>query len=282
MACGSCRSPPGATFSILPPWPTYYVSLCYSPEGDYLYFTRGEPNYLYASLYQVPALGGTPRKLLFDIDTGVGFSPDGRKIAFIRGVPEQRESALMSPMRTARTSGAWQCSRTRNGGLSSPRPGHRTASALPPAAGEAGSPPSRNLSRWRAKRRAAPSGRDPPFALGKEAWDIASPVAWFPDGKGFGGGSRSRSVREQTPDLDAVLPARRCGSAHQRPQQLRSVSLSADMGRRFCQSSRRPSPISGVSRLKIREAPSLSLRPVAPTGRPGRSRPALPNPSCSS
>ena len=35
-------------------------------------------------LYQMPVLGGTPRKLIRDIDTPISFSPDGTQFAFVR------------------------------------------------------------------------------------------------------------------------------------------------------------------------------------------------------
>jgi Tol biopolymer transport system component len=42
----------------------------------------------------VPALGGTPNKVLTDVDSPVTFSPDGKQIAFIRG-SSSGEKALM-------------------------------------------------------------------------------------------------------------------------------------------------------------------------------------------
>jgi Tol biopolymer transport system component len=38
----------------------------------------------FRSVYQVPVLGGPPRKLVSDVDTPVAFSPDGKQFAFVR------------------------------------------------------------------------------------------------------------------------------------------------------------------------------------------------------
>jgi Tol biopolymer transport system component len=43
----------------------------------------------------MPVLGGTPRSLIRDIDTPVSFSPDGKQIAFVRGVPDNNESLVV-------------------------------------------------------------------------------------------------------------------------------------------------------------------------------------------
>ena len=49
-----------------------------------------------ASLYEVPLLGGTPRKLLQDIDTDVTFAPDGSRFAFVRGFPYKSSSVIVA------------------------------------------------------------------------------------------------------------------------------------------------------------------------------------------
>jgi Tol biopolymer transport system component len=86
----------GSDVAILPPSPAGFVGLCFSPDGDYIYFVRNEPGILtYSSLYQIPTLGGAPRKLVFDIDSGVAFPPDGKHIAFLRHAPRERTTALI-------------------------------------------------------------------------------------------------------------------------------------------------------------------------------------------
>ena len=79
---------------ILPPADVRYDGITFSPDGDYIYYVASEKNGD-ATLYQMPVLGGASKKLIVDIDTPVTFSPDGRRIAFDRGYPDQGEDALL-------------------------------------------------------------------------------------------------------------------------------------------------------------------------------------------
>jgi eukaryotic-like serine/threonine-protein kinase len=69
----------------------------FSPDGNYvLYFHRElESGTGYASLFQVPTLGGQPRKIIFDVDTAVTFSPDRTQLAFGRGYLADGQNALV-------------------------------------------------------------------------------------------------------------------------------------------------------------------------------------------
>jgi len=86
----------GSDVQVARPLPTPFRGLTFSPDGNYLYYVNQEtagPGY--SILYQIPVLGGTARKLLFDIDTAVTFSPDGKQLAFMRGYPQEKQAALM-------------------------------------------------------------------------------------------------------------------------------------------------------------------------------------------
>ena len=87
----------GTDVSVVGPLPFPFGGISFSQNGDYLYYTAAEQREGagYASLFQVPSLGGAPRKILFDIDTPVAFSPDGTRIAFGRGVPDKAENHLI-------------------------------------------------------------------------------------------------------------------------------------------------------------------------------------------
>ena len=58
--------------------------LALSPDGSYVYFVRRDPLKGSGDLYQVPALGGTPRKVLAGISGPPAFSPGGHQVAFVR------------------------------------------------------------------------------------------------------------------------------------------------------------------------------------------------------
>jgi len=56
----------------------------FSPDGNYVYYHAVDKENPTGALYQVPSLGGTPRKILTNIGSTIAFSPDGSRIAFVR------------------------------------------------------------------------------------------------------------------------------------------------------------------------------------------------------
>jgi Tol biopolymer transport system component len=73
--------PTGSDTQILPPTAALYHSLTFSPDGNYVYFSKaGISSQSECDLYRTPVLGGTPQLILRDLDTGITFSPDGRRI----------------------------------------------------------------------------------------------------------------------------------------------------------------------------------------------------------
>ena len=74
---------------VVTPEPSRYIGIRFSPDGNYLYFVRGEIGQAVSYLFRAPVLGGNPRKLISDIDTNVAISPDGRSLAYVvRNSPE--------------------------------------------------------------------------------------------------------------------------------------------------------------------------------------------------
>ncbi|MGD0213273.1 MAG: protein kinase [Terriglobales bacterium] len=77
--------PTNSNTQVVAPAEVYYRHLSFSPDGNYLYFIRTEPGSEELEyLYRAPLLGGTPEKLVTDIDSNITFSPDGRRFAFFR------------------------------------------------------------------------------------------------------------------------------------------------------------------------------------------------------
>ena len=86
----------GAETQLTAPEMVSYAGLTFSPDGSSLYYTASsKDNQLYSYLYKIPVQGGQATRLVEDIDTAVSFSPDGKRIAFVRGVPDKREINLV-------------------------------------------------------------------------------------------------------------------------------------------------------------------------------------------
>jgi eukaryotic-like serine/threonine-protein kinase len=77
--------PTNSNTQVQPPADLYYNGLRFSPDGNYFYFGRSDPgNAELKFLYRAPLLGGTPQKLISDMDSNITFSPDGKQFAFMR------------------------------------------------------------------------------------------------------------------------------------------------------------------------------------------------------
>ena len=80
---------------IVPPAEVRYDGLTFSPDGNFVYYVIYGRLGGVASLYRVPVLGGTPQRVLEDIDSRVSFSPDAKRVTFIRGSPSEGRNYLM-------------------------------------------------------------------------------------------------------------------------------------------------------------------------------------------
>jgi eukaryotic-like serine/threonine-protein kinase len=87
---------------IVPPAVVTYRGLTFSPDGNHIYYSVSSKDAPQITLFQVSTLGGTPTKVLDDLDgdidhqvsATVSLSPNGKQIAFLRKGPS-KETALM-------------------------------------------------------------------------------------------------------------------------------------------------------------------------------------------
>ncbi|MDI1240495.1 MAG: protein kinase [bacterium] len=69
--------------TIVPRGQNDVSGLAFSPDSNFIYYSMAERGGQ-SALYQAPAMGGPPRKLISDVEKNVTFSPDGKTLAFIR------------------------------------------------------------------------------------------------------------------------------------------------------------------------------------------------------
>jgi Tol biopolymer transport system component len=80
---------------LIPASEVQYRGLCFSHDGNYVYYVLNDRSNNRRCLYQVPALGGSPRIIKEEVDGPVSFSPDGRRMAFVRNSRQRGEDSLI-------------------------------------------------------------------------------------------------------------------------------------------------------------------------------------------
>ena len=107
----------GSAVQIIPPNLSHYSNVVFSPDEDYIYFTRspikrsGDIDILFRpneTLYRVPTLGGPVGEVLRPVSSFFALSPDGRLLCFDYGYE----------FRLAKTDGSEQRHFVSNGGFS--------------------------------------------------------------------------------------------------------------------------------------------------------------------
>jgi len=74
----------GSDVQIVPPSDLRNAGTTISNDGEFVYYigiNRDNPG---GSLFQIPLLGGTPKKVMSRVRTAISFSPDGSQFAFLR------------------------------------------------------------------------------------------------------------------------------------------------------------------------------------------------------
>ena len=74
----------GSDTQVVPP-SAAIANVAFSPDGNYIFFRKAE-NAIASdfNIYRAPVLGGTPKSVVHDVDSAFAFSPDGRRMAYIR------------------------------------------------------------------------------------------------------------------------------------------------------------------------------------------------------
>ncbi|PYS69850.1 MAG: hypothetical protein DMF69_15530 [Acidobacteria bacterium] len=72
---------------IVAPDEVEYNGLTFSPDGNFVYYSHAKTQYEPNTLYNIPASGGTSRKLFEGLVSPATISPDGKQIAFVRKSP---------------------------------------------------------------------------------------------------------------------------------------------------------------------------------------------------
>lgn len=70
---------------IIPPSDAFYGGVAFSPDGNFIYFTRLPMNELgQLDLYRVSIFGGVPTQIVSETQGWISVSPDGNTISFVR------------------------------------------------------------------------------------------------------------------------------------------------------------------------------------------------------
>jgi serine/threonine protein kinase/Tol biopolymer transport system component len=84
----------GSTAKVVPGDEGELSDIVFSPDGNYLYYRNQQEGTGLGILYKVPSLGGTPVHLITDVDSAVTFSPDGKRMAWVRISSKTKSSAI--------------------------------------------------------------------------------------------------------------------------------------------------------------------------------------------
>ncbi len=85
----------GEAWQIIPSTPALCWGQQFAPDGESLFYITTPPDSTISELYRVPLHGGSSRQLVVNVDSPVGFSPDGNQIVFVRSFPGQHKDSLI-------------------------------------------------------------------------------------------------------------------------------------------------------------------------------------------
>jgi serine/threonine protein kinase/Tol biopolymer transport system component len=85
----------GSDEILVPPGEVSHLgNTTFSPDSNYVYY-RVQEKSGQTALYQIPALGGVPKKMLSNIQGAISFAPDGSRFAYVRAAPDTGRNQLV-------------------------------------------------------------------------------------------------------------------------------------------------------------------------------------------
>lgn len=98
---------------VAPSGATILTPYFFSADGGYVFYGKRDEEHPVGGLFQVAVLGGTPRKIITDIQSPPGLSPDGRRFAFVRyrpGVASEQYQVWLADADGTNERQLWSCS----------------------------------------------------------------------------------------------------------------------------------------------------------------------------
>lgn len=172
----------GQDLQLVPPEPVGIWGHAFSRDGASIYYVIKSQDHPDGTLYAISILGGRSQKIVDGIDSPVTFSPDGQKIAYVRGsYPSQSSSALIEANRDgtgmrvlAKRSAPEYFVPVFYTGPSWSPDGKRIAAAVMRSGGSTPDATIVEVDVATGAERVISSG-----------WEMTQQVAWLPDGKGL-------------------------------------------------------------------------------------------------
>ena len=77
--------PTNSDTQVVAPSENLYRELAFSADGNYFYFARAtDTAQTEFDLFRAPLFGGTPQEIVRNVDSGISFSPDNKRLLFVR------------------------------------------------------------------------------------------------------------------------------------------------------------------------------------------------------